>query len=204
MNNLRVIFVKEQMSKTNWQLFFRQSGSFSKVSLVVFLSKKFWNLNFPFLTFSTVSRKTHFLGSVKGTRAHGDWYSASVLWPKRSSWQLPASPSSRMPRAQCYSCRLVALLGAGLFTLWQNSHTWDILAKQKLWNLYWMKKGLRGLYNACVYFCMAWGKYSRVVCWSGHLPVMPLTAQVRLSLSVSDGCGGSSHHSPALSPRVHV
>lgn len=66
MNNLRVISVKEQMSKTNWQPFFQQSMvHFQKVSSVVFLNK-FWNLHFPFYV-SHRLRENTFLVSVKGT-----------------------------------------------------------------------------------------------------------------------------------------
>lgn len=68
MNNLRVIPVKEQMSKTNWQPFFPQSTAhFPKVSSVVCLSK-FWNLHFPFYISHRLWENT-VLGSVKGTCA---------------------------------------------------------------------------------------------------------------------------------------
>lgn len=131
MNNLRVISVKEQMSKTNWQPFFQQSTvHFQKVSSVVFFLSKFWNLHFPFYISHGLRENTFRVG-VKGTCAGGNWYSTSILQPRRNHEELASSPSVG-GRVRTELCKQDAVLARCMAHLGWCLDSEDTLAGHKL------------------------------------------------------------------------
>lgn len=195
MNNLRVTSVKKQMSNTNWQLYFKQSPvHFPKVSLVVFLSE-FWNLTFPLLHFRGASGKHIFikcqgtLPTATDTRKHtvaqealGRAVHSSIRW---------------MARAQAAPAGWPARLEAGLFTL-RCFYTLRHSGPERLWldKLAPNEVGTQRPGNGCTHCCGARGKFSRVLSWSGQLPLLLLVNAV---MPPAARCISAS---PSLSPSL--